>query len=170
MKSNEIGYWLALLIGIGGGLGYFMGGFITDKIGKTDKRWYLWLPAAALLISIPFSLTVYFVQNTTVALLFISFPTFLTSLYLAPCIALTHSLVGLRMRAIASAILFFILNIAGLGCGPLITGMVSDYLKQSMGAESLRWALSSALIANILAALCFFMATKTIREDLNKVK
>jgi hypothetical protein len=69
----------------------------------------------------------------------------------------------------ASAILFFILNIAGLGCGPLITGMVSDYLKPTMGAESLRWALSTALIANILGALFFFMAAKTIREDLNKV-
>ncbi len=169
MKSDDIGYWLAMLIGIGGGLGYFLGGFLTDKMGKADKRWYLWLPAAALLIAIPFSLTVYFIPNTKVALFLIAIPSFLLSLYLAPCIALTHSLVGLRMRAIASAILFFVLNIVGLGCGPLITGMVSDYLKPSMGADSLRWALSSALIANVLAALCFFMAAKTIREDLNKV-
>lgn len=170
MKSAEIGIWLSLLIGIGGGLGYFLGGFLSDKIGKVDKRWYLWLPAAALLIAIPFSLFIYFVPNTKVALFLIAIPSFLLSIYLAPCIALTHSLVGLRMRAMASAILFFILNIVGLGCGPLITGMVSDYLKPTMGTDSLRWALSSALIANILAAFFFFMAARTIREDLNKAK
>ena len=168
MKSNEIGYWLSLSIGIGGGLGNFLGAYISDKMGKKDKRWYLWLPAAALLIVIPFSLTVYFVPNTNVALLCIAIPAFLLSVYLAPCIALTHGLVKLRMRAMASAILFFILNILGLGCGPLITGIVSDYLKPSMGAESLRWALTSALIANILGAFLFFMAARTIREDLNK--
>lgn len=169
MKSDEIGYWLSMLIGIGSGLGYFFGGYLADKMGKADKRWYLWLPAAALLIAIPFSLTVYFVPNTKLALLFIAIPAFLVSIYLAPCIALTHGLVGLRMRAMASAILFFVLNIVGLGCGPLITGMVSDYLKPAMGTDSLRWALSSALIANILAAFCFFMAAKNIREDLKKV-
>ena len=48
-------------------------------------------------------------------------------------------------------------------------GMVSDYLKPSIGAESIRWALSSALIANFLGAFFFFMAARTIREDLIKV-
>ena len=170
MKSDEIGYWLSLSYGIGGGLGFFLGGFLADKKGKADKRWYLWLPAASLLLAIPFTIVVFFVPNTTVALLFIGIPSFLLSFYLAPSIAITHSLVGLRMRAMASAILFFVLNIVGLGCGPLVTGMVSDYLKPSMGAESLRWALSTTMIANILGAIFFLMAAKTIREELNKVK
>jgi len=30
-------------------------------------------------------------------------------------------LVGLRMRAVASAVLFFVLNLVGLGLGPLAT-------------------------------------------------
>jgi len=169
MKSNEIGLWLSLSFGIGSGFGYFLGGFFADKMGKKDKRWYLWLPAASMLVAIPFSLTVLFVPNTNVALLFIAVPSFLVAFYLGPCIALTHNLVGLRMRAMASAILFFVLNIIGLGSGPLFTGMVSDYLKPSMGAESIRWALSTTLIANILGAIFFFMAAKTIREELKKV-
>lgn len=169
MKSVEIGYWLSLSYGIGGGLGFFLGGFFSDKMGKADKRWYLWLPAAALLIAIPFTLTVFFVTNTKVALMFNAIPAFLVSFYLGPTIALTHGLVGLRMRAMASAILFFVLNIIGLGCGPLFTGMASDYLKLSLGAESIRWAMSTTLIANILGAVFFFIAARTIREDLKKV-
>jgi predicted MFS family arabinose efflux permease len=169
MKSNEIGYWLSFSIGIGSGLGYFLGGYFADKIGKNEKRWYLWLPAASLLLAIPFSSVILFASNTKIALIFISIPAFLVSFYLAPCIAVTHGLVGLRMRAMSSAILLFVLNIIGLGCGPLVTGMVSDYLKPSMGAESIRWALSTTFIANILGAIFFFMAAKTIREELKKV-
>jgi predicted MFS family arabinose efflux permease len=168
MRSDEIGYWLSLTIGIGGGLGFFLGGLLTDRMGKKDKRWYLWLSAAALLIAIPFSLTVYFAPISKVTLMFFAMIAFLLNFYLGPCIALTHGLVKLRMRAMASSILFLILNILGLGCGPLFTGMVSDHLRPSMGTESLRWALSSALIANILGAVFFFMAARTIREDLNR--
>jgi predicted MFS family arabinose efflux permease len=168
MKSDEIGYWLSLLFGIGGGLGFFMGGFLTDKLGKADKRWYLWVPALALLIAIPFSLTIYFGAHSTVGLLLIAVPAFMVSCYLAPCIALTHSLVEIRMRAMASAILFFVLNIVGLGCGPLFTGMVSDYLLPTLGTESLRWAMGTITIANVLGAVFFIMAGKTIREELQK--
>jgi predicted MFS family arabinose efflux permease len=169
MKSDEIGYWLSLLFGIGGGLGFFMGGFLTDKAGKTDKRWYLWIPAAALLIAIPFSLTIYFGAHSNLGLILIAIPAFMVSCYLAPCIALTHSLVEIRMRAMASAILFFVLNILGLGCGPLFTGMVSDYLLPTLGTESLRWAMGTITIANVLGAVFFVIAARTIREDLNKI-
>jgi MFS family permease len=169
LKSDEIGYWLSLGFGIGGGLGFFLGGYLTDKWGRRDKRWYLWLPAITLLLAIPFFITTMFVSETKVVLLLTGIPSFLASFYLAPCIALTHGLSGLRMRSIASAILFFVLNIIGLGCGPLFTGMISDYLQPTTGAESLRWALSSTVITNILGASMFFLAAKTIREDLKKV-
>lgn len=166
MKSDEIGYWLSLLFGIGGGLGFFMGGFLTDKAGKADKRWYLWIPAVALLIAIPFSLTIYFGAHSNMSLILIAIPAFMVSCYLAQSIALTHSLVEIRMRAMASAILFFVLNIVGLGCGPLITGMVSDFLLPTLGTESLRWAMGTITIANVLGAVFFVMAARTIREEL----
>ncbi len=166
MRSDEIGYWLSLLFGIAGGLGYFMGGFLTDKMGKLEKRWYLWLPAAALITAIPFSLTVYFASDSKVVLTLLAIPIFLLAIYLAPCIALTHGIAGIRMRALASAIFLFVINILGLGCGPLVTGMVSDLLMPSMGVESLRWALSSSLVANVLGAILFLIAAKTLRNEL----
>ena len=56
--------------------------------------------------------------------------------YLAPNLAITHSLVGLRMRAMSSAILFFILNFIGLGFGPMVIGFVSDMINPTYGIES----------------------------------
>lgn len=166
MSSSEIGTWLSLIIGIGSGLGFFMGGYATDRLSKKDKRWYLWLPALALLFAIPLTLVGNFASEKNTMLLAIVLPAFLTTLYLAPCIALTHGIVNVRMRALSSAILFFVLNIIGLGLGPFIAGVLSDALQPTLGVDALRWALSNSVIASILGAICFYMASKTIRKDL----
>ncbi len=166
MSSAEIGTWLSLIIGIGSGIGYFMGGYITDRLSRKDKRWYLWLPAMALLFAIPLSLVAFFASGKNTMLLAIVLPAFLNSLYLAPCIALTHGIVNVRMRALSSAILFFVLNIIGLGLGPFIGGVLSDALQPTLGVDALRWALSNTVIASVLAAVCLYMASKYIRKDL----
>lgn len=166
MSSGEIGTWLSLVFGIGSGIGYFMGGYITDRLSKRDKRWYLWLPAMGLLFAIPLSLVAYFASDQSTTLIAIALPAFLNSLYLAPCIALTHGIVNVRMRALSSAILFFVLNIIGLGFGPFIGGVISDALQPTLGVDALRWALSNAVIASLLSAICFYVASKSIRKDL----
>jgi predicted MFS family arabinose efflux permease len=166
MSSAEIGTWLSLIFGIGSGLGYFMGGFLTDRLSKKDKRWYLWLPAMALIVATPLALLAFFATDKNTTLLAIVIPAFLNSLYLAPCIALTHGIVNVRMRALASAILFFVLNIIGLGFGPFVAGVISDTLQPTLGIDALRWALSNSVIASLLSALCLYMASKSIREDL----
>lgn len=166
MSSGEIGTWLSLIFGIGSGLGYFMGGYLTDRLAKKDQRWYLWLPTMALLFAIPLALLAFFATDKNTTLLAIILPAFLNSLYLAPSIALTHGIVSVRMRALASAILFFVLNIIGLGFGPFIGGVISDALQPSLGVDALRWALSNSVIASVLSALCFYMASKSIRKDL----
>ncbi|MEP3211269.1 MAG: MFS transporter [Maribacter sp.] len=166
MSSGEIGTWLSLIFGIGTGIGYFMGGYLTDRIAKKDMRWYLWLPASALLLAIPLALVAFFANGAHTTLFAIILPAFLNSLYLAPCIALTHGIVNVRMRALASAILFFVLNIIGLGLGPFVGGIISDALQPSLGVDALRWALSNSVIASVLSALCFYLASKSIRKDL----
>jgi MFS family permease len=135
-------------------------------MGKKDKRWYLWLPSAALLIAIPFTIATLFSGNTLIALVALAMPVFLISMYLPPCLALTHGIVGVRMRALASAILFFVINIIGLGCGPFLTGILSDVWYPSMGEESIRWALSTSLLANVLGAFFYFKSAETIEESM----
>ena len=49
----------------------------------------------------------------------------LAAMYLGPSLAITHHLVPASMRAMSSAVLFFILNILGLGTGPFVVGIVS---------------------------------------------
>jgi len=54
METTELGLWLALILGVGGGIGVFAGGFFADRLGISDKRWYMWIPGIAGLISLPF--------------------------------------------------------------------------------------------------------------------
>jgi hypothetical protein len=71
------------------------------------------------------------------------------------------------MRALASAILFFVLNLIGLGLGPWSVGVLSDYLEPTSGIESLRNALIYLVpAASIWSAAHFFMAARHLREDL----
>ena len=166
MSSGEIGTWFSLIFGIGSGLGYFMGGYITDRLSTKDKRWYLWVPAIALILAIPLSLVAFFASAKNITMFAIVLPAFLNSLFLAPCIALTHGIVSVRMRALSSAILFFVLNIIGLGLGPFVGGVLSDVLQPTLGVDALRWALSNSVIASVLSAVCFYAASKSIRKDL----
>ena len=90
---------------------------------------------------LPFQFGVYLTESAHFALLMLVIPSILSNAYLGCTIATVHCLVGLRMRALSSAVLFFILNMIGLGTGPSTVGLVSDWLAQSQGSESLRYAL-----------------------------
>lgn len=165
-STGEIATWLGLISGTAGAAGTFFGGWLTDKYGIRDKRWYLWIPAAATVLAVPFSLTVYMLNSYYLALSIYIVPVFLGAMYLGPTLAMTHGIVSLRMRAVASAILFFVLNLIGLGLGPLMTGMLSDYLSADFGDDSLRYALIVVVLVYVWATLHYVLAAKTIAQDL----
>jgi hypothetical protein len=81
----------------------------------------------------------------------------------------TQGLVGLRMRAVAAGVLLFILNIVGLGAGPLVVGLLADLLVPRFGTESLRYALLLCSVVNIWAAAHYYIAGKHLENDLEKV-
>ena len=170
MPITEIGSWLGLTSGIGGLIGIFAGGYISDKLANktNDRTWHIKIPMYSTLLTIPFYwITFLYMDSGISATLSSLLPTMIGSMYLGPCIAMTHGLVGLRMRAVASAILFFVLNLIGLGIGPWATGMVSDLLKDTYGNESIRYAMTLMGFANLWCALHYYRATKTLEKDLN---
>jgi len=127
MGTGEIGTWLFVL-GMFGMVGTFGGGYLCDRLGAKDQRWYLWIPGIATLIHVPFATFTYLYADPQVALAVYSVAYVLGHCYLAPTFAMTQSLVEVRMRALAASILLFILNIIGLGLGPQFTGLLSDAL------------------------------------------
>ncbi len=165
-STGEIATWLGLISGTAGALGTFLGGYLTDKLGVRNRRWYLWLPGLATLVAVPFSLAVYLVDTYYLALSIYIVPVFLGAMYLGPTLAMTHGIVSLRMRAVASSILFFVLNLIGLGLGPFFTGILSDVLVPRFGQDSLRYALVIVVLVYVWSTFHYWMASRTIEEDL----
>lgn len=167
MSTGELGTWLALIMGVGGAIGVLSGGLIADRLARKDKRWYVWLPAIAGFIALPFTASVYLVADGYTALALAVIPGLLSNVYLGNVLATTHSLVGLKMRAMSSAILFLILNIIGLGLGPWSVGLLSDYLEPGYGVESLRYALLYLLpVIAFWSASHFYFAGRSLVADL----
>jgi len=71
------------------------------------------------------------------------------------------------MLAMTSAILFFVLNLIGLGLGPWSVGVLSDWLEPGLGTESLRQALLYLVPAtSILSGIHFVFAARYLHGDL----
>ena len=166
MDTGEAGTWLGLILGIPGGIGIALGGWMADRYGARDTRWYLWVVSVALLAGTPFAFGVYLADSVTIALLCLILPVALGNFYQATTFSQTQGLVHLRMRAVAAAVLLFILNIIGLGAGPQAVGIVSDLLSDQYGQDSLRYSLLIFSFVNVWSAFHYYMAGKYLKEDL----
>lgn len=168
--SVEIGTSLMIVAGIGGAIGTFLGGYFADKLGKRDVRWYLWVPAIpAIFVPLMNVLGMFAVEANT-SLMYLFLATALGAFYLGPVIAVTHTLVKPSMRAMSSAILFLILNLIGLGLGPVTVGVVSDLLYSTYGTDSLRHAISWVSLVGLLAMTLFFLAARHLPKDMQQSK
>jgi MFS family permease len=189
LDPGVAGTWLAIL-GIPAALGTFFGGWAADRIAdKTgEDRWYMWLPGLATISMLPFQIVAYRTDNTYLTLTMFAFATFLASMYLGPAFGITQRLVDVRMRAVAAAILLFVLNIIGMGIGPWLVGLLSSSLSGEGGlefitdmviaasgsafdtSESLRWSLVTVAMFNIVATTCYLFSSKYVRRDLEAAR
>lgn len=155
------------LIGLTGMIGTYLGGYLGDRMGKKDKRWYMGVPGIATMLSVPFAVFFYTTGDPMLAIVLAIPGAILGPMYLGPTFAMTQTLVPPAMRSTASAILLFVLNLIGLGLGPVFAGFLSDTLRPGYGEESIRYSLLILAVAgNIWSALHYYLASRTLREDL----
>ncbi|HEY7775666.1 MAG TPA: MFS transporter [Kineobactrum sp.] len=168
MSIGQVGVVLALVSGLTGAVGTYLGGYLGDRFGARDARWYLWVPMIGGAVAFVPYLYVLLTANTTGLLVVLVFTNILTTLYLGPCIALSHALVPPSMRALTSAILFFVLNMIGLGLGPFLTGLMSDLLAPQYGDDSLRYAMVISSMLALVAIALFYVGARKLPADLAK--
>ena len=159
---------LGLITGLGGAFGIVVSGWLADRLARRGEHWYVLAPTIALIVTLP--LTIMAFSALTPGKMFVSYIPYmiLGSMWLGPVIAVTHSLVGLRQRAVASAALFFIINLVGLGLGPVLVGTLSDLMRPEYGdANALRNAIiGTALVAKIWAITHFLLAARCLKADI----
>ncbi len=149
-------------------IGVFLGGYLSDRLGVADKRWYLWVPMIAGLLSVPVAFPYLLLEDRTAVIGFMFLATIAINTYIGPCIAISHGLVPPAMRALTSAILFFILNMIGLGLGPLTAGLLSDFYSGYFGDQGLRYAMLSVALLSSPSILLFWLAARALPGDLQR--
>lgn len=125
-----VGLVFGVIGGVSAGLGTLVGGFVTDWAGRHDRRWYALVPGIGSLVAMPFYVAAYLAPSWRMAAVLLMLPGVFSYTYLGPTFGVMHNLVEPRMRATATALLFFVLNFIALGGGPFFTGLMSDVLAQ----------------------------------------
>jgi predicted MFS family arabinose efflux permease len=113
MGTGEAGSVLALLVGGGGAIGTFAGGWLADRLSARNPAWRAWIITAAVLLSLPLIAAAFTADGPTATVLYYAFPAMVGGAYLGPGFAIIQSHMPLRMRSVAAAINLFILNIIG---------------------------------------------------------
>jgi MFS family permease len=197
LSYAEVGLVFGLIGGVSSGLGTVLGGYVTDRIGRSDRRWYAWIPAIGVAIAAPIYLAAYLQESWIAAAAILLAPGIFAYTYLGPTWGVMHNLVEPRARASATALLFFGLNLIALGGGPFFTGLAIDLFSQHLfhlrglgdfatlcpGGVAVRAALAPAchatlatgtrygivltMTAYVWGALHYLLASGKIRQDLD---
>lgn len=164
-----LGVSIGMIGGIVGALGSLLGGRISDWATARDLRAYVTVPAIGGLIWAPLYCLAILAPTAKMTLILSVAPALLGTLWYGPVYAVAQSVAPPHMRATTAALVLFIINIVGLGLGPLFTGALSDYLSAParLGpANGVQWALVITSFWVIPSVVLSLMARKTIRQDL----
>ncbi len=162
----EIGLTLGLVIGVAGAIGTYVTGLLCDRLFARDARWLLWIPAIGSVASVPFFAVTALSSSFAFGLPFYVAWVFFGAAFAAPTYALVQALAPLRLRATASAVLLFSLNLIGLGLGPTIVGILNDALAPRLGDEAIRVSLLVISLLNVWGAIHSLLAARTLRDDM----
>lgn len=165
LSLAEVSLWLGASSGVGGVVGTLAGGAVGAVLVGRDRRWEVWLPAAAALLAIPLYLITFLTPLAMVALGAAAASSFVGQLGNGTGLASVQSVAGSQRRALAVAVLMFANAMIGLGLGPLVVGMLSDWLTPTLGQESLRYAFLACVAVSVWSIVHFMLASRSYRQD-----
>jgi MFS family permease len=165
MSLGEVAAYYSLVLGITGMIGTFGAGWLVDRLSLRDRRWYSWVPAIAFTLTLPALAGLLWAPTWQLALLFLAVPALLNNMYLAPALTVVQNAVPPARRTMSGAILLFILNLVGLGGGPVYIGMISDHAKAEYGERSLMVGFTALFPIILLTIGAHLVAAASIARD-----
>jgi MFS family permease len=136
-----------------------LGGWLCDRAAKRHGIFaQSYVVAIMKVVAFPFALAFYFVDHLWLALGSYFIAAIFAGAYIGPTYAMIQHLAPLRLRSTWAALTLLATSLLGLGLGPFAVGQISDMLKPSYGAESLRWAMFSVAMLTPLGIFHYWRA------------
>jgi MFS family permease len=171
LPVGQAGLTTALTSSFPAALSVIFGGILADRLAPRIRASYALVPALSLLVAGP----LYALAMTRSDLLpFVGLTivsTLLQFMYLGVTVGTVQNMMHPRMRATANALTNIVSGIFG-GLGPLLIGAMSDRLAGAGLAPdvALGYAMAGAGILSLWAAAHFFIAARTVGQDLAMVR
>lgn len=164
MALEDVAVWYALVVGIGMSGGIYASGRIVDRFARRTKAAYATVPAASLVLALPFFLGFVWAPRWELALTFLLVPMFLNSFFLSATVTFVQGEVSPDRRVMSGALLLLMMNFIGLGLGPTYVGMMSDYFRPAAGEHALQAAYYALSPMYLIGALLFALLGRMIRR------
>ncbi|MBC2670312.1 spinster family MFS transporter [Novosphingobium piscinae] len=131
----QAGLYFGVLSGISATTGMLVGGYAIDAIARRGPQWYGLFPALGLVIAAPLYLAGYSVADARLSLALQTLAGAFLLFHNVPTLVAFQNMVGLRMRASAAFVFFFVSTLVGIGFGPTLLGWLSDsFAARAFGA------------------------------------
>lgn len=178
LTLTEAGLTLGIVGTLGALIGAVSGGILCDRLMKIDSRWQLRVPSIGAGLSVVF-LGLFLIwpesqqwrlgeYRVPVAVVFLFFGGIVSSFWIGPTYAAIQTLTPSHLRSQASALLLLLLNLIGMGLGPLVVGALSDLLAPALGAQSIRYAMLISLVTVLIGSTLYWMGGNQYRNAVDK--
>ncbi|HWA89490.1 MAG TPA: MFS transporter [Rhizomicrobium sp.] len=165
MTLQQVAVYYALVVGIAMSGGIFVSGRVIDRYAPRFKQAYALIPAASLVLAIPFYIGFVWAPGWPLAVALLTGPYFLNYFYLSSSVTLVQQEVRPDQRVTAGALLLLVMNLIGMGLGPAYVGAMSDFLRPAHPHNSLQLAFYALLPFYGLAILLFLMLARVLRRE-----
>jgi MFS family permease len=166
MATSQLGVWLGLIFGVGGTAGVLLGGYAASRWLGQDERGQMRFVAIALALLVPLFALFLLLPVKAYSLGALMTIMIVAYVFFGPTFALMQRLVPDEMRATTAASVMLLCNLVGMGIGPQVVGVISDFLEPHLGSDSLRYAMLAMSFVTLWAAYHFWCAGRSVMNDL----
>jgi hypothetical protein len=168
LSPQEIGTYFGVMRGVAGLVGALSAGLIVSALIRKHPLWQIWAPTAMAFLLLPSDAAFLLFTHPLAWQAALAFSAFLVAAIVATGYLLYINIAPVRMRATATALYLLVASLTGLTLGPLIVGVLNDYLVGQYGDVAIRYSMLIASCSSVLCGLSLLMASRTWRQDMER--
>ena len=165
LSQSQTGLLMAGVFGISGSIGALLFAKWFDRLSRRGFQHGIWMLALVPFVTMPFFIAGLLADDLTTAIVLFIIPGFAANYVIGPTLAMVQTLSPVQMRAVSSAIKMLFLNLIGMGLGPLLVGLLSDWLEPHYGEDSLSVALAYFTLVGLWGSLHFWLCGRALAKQ-----